>query len=227
MKKPVFAIALLFVFMFTFVSGFSAENEAEEYTTIPATTVFHSSVGTPDKPLKGYTCPDCGEYFDYFDDFVNHSEECLADNTKDYVDLTVKELLELYIDIAKSNTSDWSEIEADVIRLIDFVENMGTSPEMDIEAAIAELEAHNVPGTEPVLEALKQKIKAMYAGEVATTVPPITTPAPDTGGGSETPTEPGCNCGGEDSLCDIFSDFFDCLEIFFCRLFNYLINTFC
>ena len=31
MKKPVFAIALLFVFMFTFVSGFSAENEAEEY----------------------------------------------------------------------------------------------------------------------------------------------------------------------------------------------------
>lgn len=226
MKKPIFAIALLFVFMFTVVSGFSAESEAEEYTTIPATTVSPSSVGTPDEPVSGYACHNCGQAFDNFEDFSNHSDECLADNTKDYVDLTVKELLELYIDIAKSSLGQWDEIESSIIIIIDYIEN-GNVTEDDIMAAIAELEAYNVPGTEQLLEQLKEKIKNMYAGEVATTVPPITTPLPSTGGGSETPTEPGCNCGGEDSLCDIFSDFFDCVKTFFCRLFNFLIDTFC
>lgn len=218
MKKPIFAIALLFVFMFTVVSGFSAESEAEEYTTIPATTVSPSSVGTPDEPVSGYACHSCGQAFDNFEDFSNHSDECLADNTKDYVDLTVKELLEIYVDIAKSSLGQWDEIESSIIIIIDYIEN-GNVTEADIMAAIAELEAHNVPGTEQLLEQLKEKIKAMYAGEVATTTP-VTTE-------SETTTEPDCNCGGEDSLCDIFSDFFDCVKTFFSRLFNFLIDTFC
>ena len=68
--------------------------------------------------------------------------------------------------------SQWDGIEDVVVRIIDFIENIGTGlvPEADVNGAIAELEGLNIPGIDGLLDQLKAKIKALYAGEVATTV---------------------------------------------------------
>ncbi len=90
---------------------------------------------------------------------------------KDYVNLTVKDILEMIIDVAKASMSQWDAIESVIIRIIDFIENMGgLVSEADVNGAIAELEGFNIPGISELINALKAKIKAMYAGEVATTV---------------------------------------------------------
>ena len=88
-----------------------------------------------------------------------------------YADLTIKDILEMIIDLAKSSMGQWDAIETVIIRLVDFVENMGgLVSEADVKGVIADLESFNIPGAEDLINALKAKIKAMYAGETATTV---------------------------------------------------------
>lgn len=118
------------------------------------------------------TCDKCGMEFANEADYNNHVQNCTVDVTKDYVDLTVKDILNMIIDIAKSSMGQWDNIEDVITRIIDFVENIGAGiiPEADVNGAIAELEGLNIPGISDLLDALKAKIKAMYAGEEATTV---------------------------------------------------------
>ncbi len=117
------------------------------------------------------TCDKCGEDFASEAEYNKHVAACTVGDTKDYVNLTVKEILEMIIDIAKASMSQWDSIESVIIRLVDFVENMGgLVSEADVNGAIAELEGFNIPGIEGLLDALKAKIKNMYAGETATTV---------------------------------------------------------
>lgn len=103
-----------------------------------------------------------------------------------YANLTIKDLLEMVIDLAKSTMGQWDAIESVIIRLVDFIENMGgLVSEADVKGALADLESFNIPGAEDLINALKAKIKAMYAGEVATTVEETTAAAPaDTGSAS-------------------------------------------
>ena len=132
------------------------------------------------------TCDKCGEDFASEAEYNKHVAACTVGDTKDYVDLTVKEILEMIIDIAKASMSQWDSIESVIIRLVDFVENMGgLVSEADVNGAIAELEGFNIPGIEGLIDALKAKIKNMYAGETATTVVETTAAAPaDTGSAS-------------------------------------------
>lgn len=132
------------------------------------------------------TCDKCGEDFASEAEYNKHVATCTVGDTKDYVNLTVKDILEMIIDIAKSSMSQWDSIESVIIRLVDFVENMGgLVSEADVNGAIAELEGFNIPGIDGLLDALKAKIKAMYAGETATTVVETTAAAPaDTGSAS-------------------------------------------
>ena len=98
-----------------------------------------------------------------------------------YVDLTVKDLLTMIIDLVKINAGQWDAIESVIIRLVDFVENMGKGlvAAAEVEGAVADLEAElanfSIPGVDEILNALKSKIKNMYAGEKATTVVETTT----------------------------------------------------
>ncbi len=129
------------------------------------------------------SCPKCGREFASENEFNAHVEKCTFGDEKDYVDLTVKEILTMIIDIVKASMSQWDSIEGVVIRLVDFIENMGTLAvsEAEVKGAVADLEAAladaKIPGVEDLLNALKQKIKDLYAGEVATTVVEETTAA--------------------------------------------------
>lgn len=120
-------------------------------------------------------CPKCGREFANESDYNDHIEICTYGDTKDYVDLTVKEILTMIIDLVKTSAGQWDAIESVIIRLVDFIENIGKGvvPEADVNGAVADLESAlgdlQVPGVSDLLNQLKAKIKAMYAGEKATT----------------------------------------------------------
>ncbi len=125
-------------------------------------------------------CPKCGIEFADENAYNDHIEICTVGDTKDYVDLTVKEILTMIIDLVKTSAGQWDAIESVVVRLVDFIENIGKGivPESDVAGAVEDLEASladiEIPGLQDLLNQLKAKIKAMYAGEKATTEAPTT-----------------------------------------------------
>lgn len=143
---------------------------AEDTTTTAAAT-------TEAKPVIVNVCPNCQRAFANEAEYNKHIDLCKGSDPyvapeKDYVDLTVKELLAMIVDVAKSSMSQWDAIESVVIRLVDFLENIGNAvvAPADVEGAVADLESalKGVDGVDGLLDALKAKIKALYAGEVAT-----------------------------------------------------------
>ena len=88
----------------------------------------------------------------------------------------IMSVLNMLVSIVKASFTQWDAIESVVIRLIDLIENMGTAvvAEADVKGAVADLEAAlagaEIPGVADLLNTLKQQIKDLYAGEVATTV---------------------------------------------------------
>lgn len=121
-------------------------------------------------------CPKCKRTFADEKAYNEHVAACTYGDQKDYVDLTIKDILTMIIDLVKTNAGQWDAIESVVIRLVDFIENIGTGliPAADVNGAVADLEAaladFEIPGINDLLNQLKAKIKAMYAGEKATTV---------------------------------------------------------
>lgn len=142
---------------------------AEDPTTTAAAT-------TEAKPVIVNVCPNCQRAFANEAEYNKHIDLCKGSDPyvapeKDYVDLTVKEILAMIVDVAKASMSQWDAIESVVIRLVDFLENIGSAvAPADVEGAVADLEAalKGVDGVDGLLDALKAKIKALYAGEVAT-----------------------------------------------------------
>lgn len=106
--------------------------------------------------------------------------------------LDVASILNMIIDLVKASMTQWDDIEGIVVRLVDFIENIGSAAvgKADVDGAVADLEAAladvEIPGISDLLNALKAKIKALYAGEVATTVEVTTEKAdpPSTGSSS-------------------------------------------
>ncbi len=125
---------------------------------------------------KVKTCTKCGEEFADEAAYNDHVQNCTVGETKDYINLDVKTILEMIIDLVKSSMTQWGDIESVIVRLVDFIENIGATAvgEAEVAGAVADLEAAladvEIPGLSDLLNALKAKIKAMYAGEVATTV---------------------------------------------------------
>ncbi len=141
----------------------------------------------PEAPTANYNaCPICERKFANEAEYNKHVAECdVYDGQKDFIgaDLTINEILNMIIDLIKTSVdltkasmSQWDAIESVIVRLVDFVENIGTLAvnEADVKGAVADLEAAladiEIPGISDLLNSLKQKIKDMYAGEVATTV---------------------------------------------------------
>lgn len=122
------------------------------------------------------TCPKCKEVFGDEAAYNDHVQNCTVGDTKDYINLDVKTILDMIIDLVKSSLTQWGDIESVVVRLVDFIENMGNlgASKVEVLGAVDELEASladvKIPGLDELLNTLKAKIKAMYAGEKATTV---------------------------------------------------------
>ncbi len=138
-------------------------------------------------------CQKCFQSFVDENAYNDHIAICTYGDEKDYINLTLKDLLTMIIDLVKVNAGQWDAIESVVIRLVDFIENIGSGlvAQADVEGAVADLEASladfSIPGLDDILNTLKAKIKNMYAGEKATTVVVETTTETTT---EETTTEP-------------------------------------
>lgn len=124
---------------------------------------------------------------------VNINAPTAADTTAaaadDSAEFDVFAILETIVDLVKANMVQWDDIESIIIRIVDLIENLGAAvAPADVEGAVADLEAAlgdvEIPGISELINTLKAKIKALYAGEVAT-IPETTAAAPaDTGSAS-------------------------------------------
>ncbi len=133
---------------------------------------------------------------EFVGDLSDHLAECPNANPGEndvMKDLTIKGILELIVDIAKASMSQWEQIENIVIKILDLIQGMGDAlvSEADVKGAVADLEASLADVKDGaakdklanLLNGLKAKIKALYAGEKATDVTEVETPA-DTGSAS-------------------------------------------
>ena len=88
-------------------------------------------------------------------------------------------VLDRLISVFETNASWWDAIEDVIIRLVDFIENIGTLfvPESDVAGAVADLENKvdllGIGGTvletiKNLIDTLKQKIKDFYCHETET-----------------------------------------------------------
>ena len=179
--KKVLALALALVMAFSM----SAMAFAADETTTTTTAV------ADDEPIK--TCPVCENEFKDADAYNDHIATCEKTATGVSANISIQEIITALIELVKTNAGQWDAIESVIIRLVDFIENIGTAAvsEVDVKGAVADLEAAlagaEIPGVSDLLNSLKQKIKDLYAGEVATTVVEETTvaePAADTGSSS-------------------------------------------
>lgn len=171
MKKTL-AIVLALVLAFSMTAMAFAEDPT---TTTAASTV--APVGGVPGSYDNNVCPKCGAKFAIEAEYNKHVAACTVGDpapTKDYVDLTVKDVLNAIVELIKSSNTQWNDIESVVTRLVDLVENLLkgiTVPEADVNGAIDDLKAKVGDSGKlgDLLDSLKAKIKSFYAGDKATT----------------------------------------------------------
>lgn len=164
--KKVLALALALVMAFSMSAMAFA---ADETTT---TTVAAEA----EEPIK--VCPVCNNEFRDAGAYNDHIAICKeVDNGGIVANISIQEILNALIELIKLAPSiDFSVVESIIVKLVDFVQNIGTAAvsEAEVKGAVADLEAAlgdvEIPAISDLLNALKQKIKDLYAGEVATTV---------------------------------------------------------
>ena len=167
MKKTL-AIVLALVLAFSMTAMAFAEDPT---TTTAASTV--APVGGVPGSYDNNVCPKCGAKFAIEAEYNKHVAACTVGDpapTKDYVDLTVKDVLNAIVELIKSSNTQWDDIESVVTRLVDLVENLLkgiTVPEADVNGAIDDLKAKvgNSGKLGDLLDSLKAKIKSFYAGD--------------------------------------------------------------
>ncbi len=175
MKK---ALALVLALVMAFSMSAMAFAADDATTTAAAAAV---------EPVK--VCPICENEFRNATEYNKHLEVCdvKADGSETVMnDFSIKEILNMIVELLKGSMGQWDNIEGVVIELIGFVEkiaDLGASAvsEAEVKGAVADLEAAladvKIPAIDDLLNGLKQKIKDLYAGEVATTVVEETTVA--------------------------------------------------
>lgn len=172
MKKTL-AIVLALVLAFSMTAmAFAAESD----TKAPAAG---SAVGGQVGSYTNNECPKCHAKFVDEAEYNKHVAACTYGEsapatTKDYVNLTVKDVLNAVVELIKSSNTQWDDIESVVNRLVDLVENLLkgiTVPEADVNGAIDDLKAKVGDSGKlgGLLDSLKAKIKSFYAGDKATT----------------------------------------------------------
>ncbi len=179
--KKVLALALALIMAFSMSAMAFAAEDGTTTTTAAAKA---------EEPVK--TCPVCENEFRDADAYNDHIVACKEVEKGGFIaNISIQEILSSLIELIKAAPAlDFSVFENIIIKLIDFVQNIGTAAvsEADVKGAVADLEAAladvKIPGVSDLLNALKQKIKDLYAGEVATTVEVTTEVAPPAETGS-------------------------------------------
>ena len=168
--KKVLAIALALVMALSCgVMAFAEETTAEAGNKVNENY---------DNAVCGY----CGSKLGAEELMVDHLKTCpnAQPSDKDYIDLTLKEVLGMIVDLAKSSMEQWGDVETIVNKIIDFFDGLlnGGALKSEVDGLVAELEnlfaGFEIPGIDELINALKEKILSFYAPG---TVVPTTEPA--------------------------------------------------
>ncbi len=195
MKKAL-AIVLTLVMAFSMSAmAFAAVETDTDATTAPAVKVENVKCGycgstfQTDAALAAHeatcakagnknVCEYCGATFSDEALYNAHVDACEEDH--DLVNLNLKDIIDAIIAILESENGQWNDIESIITKLIDLAKaGIDALSAAEVKGLVEDLEGI-LGGDNDLLNALKQKIKDLYAGEIATE-PTEAEKAPDTG----------------------------------------------
>ncbi len=212
--KKIIALALAFAMLFSFSAlAFAAEphgltkTEGKDEWTCKCGASF-TDEAKANKHIADYynnsasavkNCPYCGEPFIDDKAYNEHIVICASQHPSDHVadGVDILAVVDRLIKVFEINANWWDAIEDVIIRIFDFVENIGSLFERkaDVAGAVADLEfkvdALNLPGNiletvKVLISELKQKIKDFYAGAIETSVDITEAEAPAETGSAST-----------------------------------------
>lgn len=200
MKKALaIVLTLVMAFSMSAMAFAAVETDTDATTAAPATTAaakvenvkcgYCGSTFQTDAALEAHeatcakagnknVCEYCGATFSDEALYNAHVDACEEDH--DLVNLTIKDIIDAIIAILESENGQWNDIESIITKLIDLAKaGIDALSAAEVKGLVEDLEGI-LGGDNSLLNALKQKIKDLYAGEIATE-PTEAETAPDTG----------------------------------------------
>lgn len=176
--KKVLAIALALVMALS-CGAMAFATDTTTDTTAAATEAATNAAGDTiinEAAPQNAKCGLCGSVLAADEKIADHVCPTEAATEKDYIDLTVKEVLNAIVELAKSAMTQWADVETVVIKIVEFLDGLvkGTT-NGKVDGLIAELEGLfdgiEIPGISDLINALKEKILSWYTPDVFTTEP--------------------------------------------------------
>lgn len=182
--KKVLAIVLALVMALSC----SAMAFADETTTAAADTTAATQAAAGDTIIneaapENAKCGLCGSTLAADEKIADHVCPTEAATEKDYIDLTVKDVLNAIVELAKAGMTQWADVETVVIKIVEFLDGLvkGTTSGK-VDGLVAELEGLlagvEIPGMKDLINSLKEKILSWYTPDIFVTDPVVT---PETG----------------------------------------------
>ncbi len=209
--KKIIALALAFAMLFSFSAlAFAADphvltKESDTKWTCSCGASFEKEADANNhiKEVNSKSvvkvCPYCQNQFVDEKAYNEHIVICASQHPSDHVadGVDILAVVDRLIKVFEINANWWDAIEDVIIRIFDFVENIGSLLERkaDVAGAVADLEfkvdALNLPGNiletvKVLISELKQKIKDFYAGAIETSVDITEAEAPAETGSAST-----------------------------------------
>ncbi len=155
---------------------------ADDATTTTTTAAAGDTIINEAAPQNA-KCGLCGSTLAEGELIADHVCPTEAATEKDYIDLTVKDVLNAIVELAKSAMTQWADVETVVIKIVEFLDGLvkGTTSGK-VDGLVAELEGLftgiEIPGMKDLINSLKEKILSWYTPDIFVTEPVET---PETG----------------------------------------------
>lgn len=181
--KKVLAIVLALVMALSCGAMAFAEETTAEATTEAATQAAAGDTIINEAAPQNAKCGLCGSTLAEGELIADHVCPTEAATEKDYIDLTVKDVLNAIVELAKAGMTQWADVETVVIKIVEFLDGLvkGTTSGK-VDGLVAELEGLlsgvEIPGMKDLINALKEKILSWYTPDIFVTDPVET---PETG----------------------------------------------
>ena len=180
--KKVLAIALALVMALSCSAMAFADTTTDAATTEAATNAAGDTIINEAAPQNA-KCGLCGSVLAADEKIADHVCPTEAATEKDYINLTVKDVLDAIVELAKAGMTQWADVETVVIKIVEFLDGLvkGTTSGK-VDGLVAELEGLlsgvEIPGMKDLINALKEKILSWYTPDIFVTEP---TETPETG----------------------------------------------
>ena len=185
--KKVLAIVLALVMAFSCAAMAFAEETTAEVTTEAATNVvINNNEGDTiinEAAPENAKCGKCGSVLAADEKLADHECPTEAATEKDYIDLTVKDVLNAIVELAKAGMAQWNDVESVVIKIMEALDNLVNGiVDGSVDGLVAELEGLvgglELPAMDKLINTLKEKILSWYTPDIFVTEPVET---PETG----------------------------------------------